>query len=100
MKPLSILKVAFATLLLFLFTSFSNTKEHRISKQNTHYYFYLDNGTDFDGWYTTSQEIARLEEMYGVYVDGSSQGGTCIASGYAIKGYPHTIYASVLLYTH
>jgi len=100
MKPLSIAKVAIAALFVILLTSFTGNKAQLDSKQNTHYYWYLNNGTTYDGWYTTAQEITRLEEAYGVYVDTNPFNGTLIASGYAIKGYPHLIYASVLLYSH
>ena len=106
MKSLSIAGVALATIFFFLCTSFkTDNSDHfpRIAsaaKDNIHYYFYLNNGTVYDGWFTTSQEIGRLEDDYGVYVDTSPLGGTLLGSGYAIKGYPHLIYASVFLYGH
>lgn len=99
MKPA--LKVAFATLLFFLCTSLRPIKHTVTAKtDNTHYYWYLDNGTVYDGWYTTADEITRLEDEYDVYVDTDPVDGTLIASGYGIKGYPHYIYASVFLYSH
>lgn len=92
---------AFAALLLFLCTSFKPVKQDATTKtDNTHYYWYLDNGTVYDGWYTTADEITRLEDEYGVYIDTDQVDGTLIASGYGIKGYPHTVYASVFLYSH
>jgi len=106
MRSLSFAGVAFATMFFILCTSFKTDKavlsfkNASAAKDNIHYYFYLNNGTVYDGWYTTSQEISRLENMYGVYVDGSPLGGTLLGSGYAIKGYPHLIYASVFLYGH
>ena len=101
MKATSRSVVAVATLLLFLGTSFSTLKKDGpVRQDNIHYYFYLNGGTTYDGWYTTSQEIARLETMLGVYVDGNPLGGTLVASGYPVKGYPHYVYASVFLYTH
>ena len=103
MKPA--LKVAFATLLFFLCTSLKPVKQANPEKQaaqtdNTHYYWYLDNGTVYDGWYTTADEITRLEAEYDVYIDTYPVDGTLIASGYGIKGYPHYVYASVFLYSH
>lgn len=103
MKSPKLRGVAIATAIFLLLTSFSTDK--RLSNcgeaaDDTHYYFYLNNGTTYDGWYTTDQEIDRLETMYGVYVDGNPLGGTLLAKGYAIKGYPHLVYASVFLYGH
>jgi hypothetical protein len=95
-----LLQLAFATTLLVLSTSFKPVKKAASSKDNIHYYWYLDNGTVYDGWYNTDDEIARLEEEYGVYVDTYPFDGTLIASGYGIKGYPHSVYASVFLYAH
>ena len=93
--------VAFAALLFFLCASFKPVKQDAKTKtDNTHYYWYLDSGTVYDGWYTTAEEITRLENEYGVYIDTDQVDGTLIASGYAIKGYPHTVYASVFLYSH
>lgn len=97
--------VAIATMIFFLCTSFSADQKGVFSSNtatadNIHYHFYLNGGTTYDGWYTTSQEIDRLELMYGVLVDTSPLGGSLLASGYAIKGYPHLIYASVFLYGH
>ena len=104
MKPLSLLAVACATLVLFLCTSFrpvsSHNTRHHSPKQNTHYYFYLNGGTTYDGWYSVADETDRLETMYGVYVDTNPFGGTQLAAGYVLKGYPHFIYASVILYGH
>ena len=101
MKPLSLLKVALAATVIFLSTSFKPGKSSSFSNvNNTNYYWYLDSGTVYDGWYTTATEITRLENMYGVYVDGDPLDGTLIASAYAYKGYPHLIYASVFLYSH
>jgi hypothetical protein len=96
-----LLKVAFAALLFFLCTSSKPVKHGAAStKDNTHYYWYLDNGTVYDGWYTTADEITRLEARYDVYIDTDQIDGTLIASGYGIKGYPHYVYASVFLYSH
>jgi len=100
MKPLSISKVALAALFLIFSIAFNPPKGHSFSKKDTNYYWYLDSGTVYDGWYSTSEEIMRLEEIYDVYVDGDPIDGTLIASGYAVKGYPHSIYPSVLLYSH
>ena len=96
----SYLKVAFAAMLFIVCTSATPTKERNISKKdNTNYYWYLDGGTVYDDFCTTAQEVTRLEEEYGVLVD-TNPDGTLIASGYFIKGYPHVVYASVLLYSH
>ena len=90
----------FAGLFFILSTSFSAPKARPVAHKDTNYYWYLDNGTVYDGWRSTNQEIARLEAIYNVYVDTDPFGGTLIASGYSIYGYPHVVYASVLLYSH
>lgn len=101
MKRSTFSKVALATLLFFLCTASKPAKESSSSKKdNTNYYWYLDGGTVYDGWYTTDEEITRLENEYGVYVDTDPSDGTLIASGYFVKGYPHYVYASVFLYSH
>lgn len=106
MKALHVtLKVACATLLLFVFTSFKPVKSHTTQKDastkwDPYYYWYLDGGTVYDDWTSVNNEVARLEYEYGVYVDEDPIDGTLIASGYAIKGYPHLVYASVFLYSH
>ena len=99
MKPLPILKVAFAALLFFLYTSLKPAKERSITQKDENYYWYLDSGTVYNGWCSVSQEINNLEETYGVLVD-TNPDGTLIASGYFVKGYPHNVYASVFLYSH
>ena len=102
MKSLRVVsRVAIATLLFFFCTSFKPVKEHSsLKKDNTYYYWYLDGGTVYNGWCTTTQEITNLENMYGVEVDTDPADGTLIASGYGVKGYPHYVYASVFLYSH
>lgn len=104
MKPF-LFSVAIATVLITLCTSFSSGKERALPKSaaatadNVHYYFYLYDDS-YDGFFTTSQEIARLELTYDVYVDTNPFGGTLLARGYANNSYPHTIWASVFLYGH
>jgi hypothetical protein len=110
MKPSSLLAVAVATVLISLCTSFSSGKEMSSSKtlssthvlkDNTHYYWYLSNGDVYDGWYTISQEISRLQTMYGVYVDLSPAGGaTLLARGYFLYGTPHLVWPSASCYGH
>lgn len=87
-------RLALASILFFLCTSLIPVKK------DANYYWYLDGGTVYDGWYTTSEEITRLEEAYSVYVDTDPIDGTLIASGYFVKGYPHLVYPSVNLYSH
>ena len=104
MKPSSLLVVALTTALITLCTSFSSgkgasPKSPAAAVDNVHYYFYLYDDT-YDGFATTSQEIARLELTYDVYVDTNPFGGTLLARGYANNNFPHTIWASVLLYGH
>jgi hypothetical protein len=98
MKPM--LRVALAAALFFVSTSFKPIKKHSPAQKDQYYYWYLDNGTVYEGWNSVAQEITILEDEYGVYVDGDPLDGTLIASGYFVKGYPHLVYASVLLYTH
>lgn len=102
MKALRVtLQVACATLLFFfLFTSFKPAKSHTNIQRDAYYYWYLDNGTVYDDWTSVANEITRLENEYDVYVDEDPINGSLIASGYAIKGYPHIVYASVFLYSH
>ena len=117
MKPSSLLVVALATALITLCTSFSSGKGASPSKfssvstsvtpasathssfslfrDNTHYYWYLTNGDVYDGWYTISDEISRLEAMYGVYVDLSpGWGSTLLSQGFILYGTPHLIWPS------
>ena len=98
MKP--ILKVALAAVLVAFCTSFKPVKKLPPSKKNEYYYWYLDSGTVYQGWYPTSEEITILEDTYDVYVDTDPLDGTLIASGYFVEGYPHSVYASVFLYSH
>lgn len=101
MKQLNaVLKVAVATLLLFAATSFKPAPNHSNTQKVQYYYWYVDGGTVYDGWYSVAQETARLEDELDLYVDEDPINGTLVASGYAIKGLPHEIYASVFLYSH
>ena len=101
MKSLFFSKAAFAAILLFFCLSFTPSKQRSsVVAKDVNYYWYLDGGTVYDGWCSVSAEIESLEERYGVYVDTDSDDGTVIAAGYAVKGYPHYVYASVFLYTH
>jgi len=105
MKPLSFRWVACATLVFLLFTSFSSARNALPLKQdpsaadNTHYYWYTNGGTVYDGWYTLEDEEIRMENLYGADVD-TSPSSTIVAAGYALKGYPHQIWASYFLYVH
>ena len=98
MRSLPLLKVAVATACFFFFTSFTPQKASKTWDQ--YYYWYLDGGTVYDDWTSTTLEITRLENEYGVEVDTDPTDGTLIASGYAFYGLPHEVYASVLLYSH
>jgi hypothetical protein len=101
MKPLPLLKVALASACFFLFTSFTPRKAASFFKaSNQYYYWYVDGGTVYEGWYSTAEEITQLEDEYDVEVDTDPLDGTLIASGYAFYGLPHEVYASVLLYSH
>src|SRR5579872_4548984 len=104
MKHLSISIVAIATCFLILCTSFSAGRPGaELSRSDTkmpYYYWYLTSDNSFEGYWPVSTEIAVLENMYDVYVDNDPIGGTLLASGYFLKGYPHTVQASVNLYGH
>jgi len=106
MKPLSLPAVAAAIFVFLLFTSFrsspysSASRKQNLSSGDTHYYYYLNGGTTYDGWYSIAEEEARLTTLYGMYVDTNPFGGTLLATGYPIKGIPHTIYATSFLYGH
>ena len=110
MKPF-LFAAAIAVVLSVFCTSFSSvTSPAPIStsvaapsllKDNTHYYWYLNNGDVYDGWYTIADEISRLSTMYGVYVDMSPyNGGTLLSRGFVLYGSPHLIWASVYCYGH
>lgn len=99
MKNLS--KLAFAAVLFLLLTSFEPVKRSAAaSRDNTYYYWYIDGGSQYDGFRNTSDEIARLENEYGVYIDTDSLDGSLIASGFIVKGYLHLVYPSVNLNSH
>ena len=103
MRPLRVIsKVAVATFLFFLVTSFKPAKNRSSAnvQRDQYYYWYLDSGKVYDDWTSVSQEITRLEDEYDVYVDEDPVNGTLIASGYFEEGYPHYTYASILLYSH
>lgn len=101
MKPLRVVfKVAVATcFFFFLTTSFKPEKKHPSVQRDTYYYWYLDGGTVYDDWTSVAIETTRLETSCGCYVDEDPD-GTLIAEGFAVSGYPHRVYASVLLYAH
>jgi hypothetical protein len=72
-----------------------------VLKDNTHYFWYLASGDVYDGWYTIAQETARLETIYGVYVDGNpGNGGYLLSTAYGLYGTPHLIWPSYFLYGH
>lgn len=104
MKPSSISMVAMATTLLVLCTSFYSGKKALPGKQMPatnliNYYWYTNGGTQYDGWFSLQDEEIRMENLYGVDVD-TYPSGTIVAQGYALKGYPHLIFASYYLYAH
>jgi hypothetical protein len=107
MKPSSFFGAVMATVVVLISTSFTSGKETTGFPQQSAnasyvpmYYFYLAEDGSYQGFFSTNQEIANLEELYDVYVDTSPFGGTLLSSGYAIPGVPHTVWASVNLYGH
>jgi hypothetical protein len=115
MKPLSLRYVAIAAVCLLLCSAFSLRKivfpaqispaqasasPQVAAKDNTHYYFYLDEDDSFDAYNTVADEIVRQEGITGHYVSTSPSGGTLLVSGYANNVYQHTIWPSSNLYSH
>ena len=115
MKSLSISTVAIAAAILVLCTSFhplqGTSSSHEISKpavssllgataRQGDLFWYIDNGTEYTGYISVEDETDDLMEEYGVLVDTDPDGGTLLASGYPIYGYPHLIFASSFLYGH
>jgi hypothetical protein len=114
MKSLSIGTVAIAAAILVLCTSFhplqETTSSREISKpalsqlgaaaRQGDLFWYIDGGTEYTGYISVEDETDDLMEEYGVLVDTSPVGGTLLASGYPIYGYPHLFFASAFLYGH
>ena len=103
MKPSSFRKVALATAWFILFSAFTDKQASpnaSVVKQNAHYYYYLADDDSYDAYNTVADEIAHLEDLFGVYVSTSPSGGTLLARGYINNWYPHTIWPSSYLYAH
>jgi hypothetical protein len=103
MKPLSVATVAIATSLLVLCTSFhplKKTAQPETAARVGNLFWYIDGGTVYDDWVSADIETGELEDEYGVLVDTNPVGGTLLAGGYPIYGYPHLIFASSYLYGH
>jgi len=104
MKSLQTTIVAIATSLLIVCTSFSAGRPDagatRPATKAPYYYWYLASDNSYQGYCPVTSEEAALENMYGVFVDNNPSGGTLLAGGYFLKGYPHSIPASVNLYGH
>ena len=107
MKPLSLIHVAMATMIFILCTSFNTGKESSFRKGvpavhrfDVEYYWYYANDT-YDGYYTTSQVIAQMEDSLGVLVNTSSyNSAVLVASAYYDNNYPHDEWPVVYLYAH
>ena len=115
MKSLSISTVAIAAAILVLCTSFhplqGASSSREISKpafssqlgataRQGDLFWYIDNGTEYTGYISVADETDDLEGEYDVLVDTNPVGGTLLASGYPVYGYPHLIFASCYLYGH
>ena len=108
MKPSSLLVVALTTALITLCTSFSSGKGASPSKlssvskeyQNQHYYWFRADGDAYDGYFTISQEVLRMEQMYGEFCDTDPTGGTLVSRGYILPTVPHIIWASQFIFAH
>jgi len=104
MKPLSIRKVAIATVTVIILSAFSSNPQQRhpvcAMNGNVHYYYYLDNGDTFDAYNTIADEITHLEIILGTYVDTNPSGGYIVARGYINNNYPHTIWPNSYMYAH
>lgn len=110
MKRLSCVSVAMATMIFIFCTAFSagkaasssphSQKEVNKNRRSTfdYYWYYADDS--YDGFYTEPQVIAQMEDSLGVYVDTDPSGGIMVAEGYPNNNYPHTQWASQVLYAH
>jgi hypothetical protein len=110
MKPLSIRLGVIAALLLSLCTSFSPVRSERTPERRTnapllmsrseYYYWYLESGDTYQGYWATNVEVDDLESEYQIEIDTNPSGGTPIANGFVLYGIPHMIWPSVNLYAH
>jgi len=102
MKPLSLRRLAVAAAWMLLLSAFSSPKEAPASnpKMIAHYYFYLEPADSYDSFNTVADEILRLEQITGYYVDTSPFGGTLVANGFTNNDFPHDVWPSVHLYEH
>jgi hypothetical protein len=102
MKPLSLRRLAVAAAWMLLLSAFTSPKEAPASnpKTMTNYYFYLEPSDSYDTFTSVANEIVRLEQMTGFYVDTSPFGGTLVANGFTNNDFPHDVWASVHLYAH
>lgn len=104
MKPSSFSRLALATAVCLSCTSFFSPQLASASisrsSDNAHYYFFLSDDDSYDSYNSVSDEIVRLENMYGGYVSTSPFGGFLVASGYTSDIVPHQFWANSLLYLH
>ena len=75
-------------------------KTHTGKGFDTYYYWYSTSTDSYGGYSDVTDEILTLEEEYGVLVNTSPAGGTEIEAGYTNNNDPHTVWPSVILYTH
>jgi hypothetical protein len=108
MKPLSNLTVAVATVLLTLCASFSSGKEsatpippqRSAAFKDTRFYWFLTPSDSYDGFFSITIEIGRMEQLYGLYCDTDPTGGTLVAKGYVLPTVPHVIWPSQFIFSH
>lgn len=104
MKPSSFGRLAIAAGLCLFFIAFapqhSSSPQRLISRDNTHYYYFMVPSDTFDAYNTVADEIFRLQTITGCYVDTNPFGGTLLAKGYTSNVVPHTIWPSSYLYLH
>ena len=102
MKPTSLSQLAIATVVCMLFsftTRYTNPTRSSIS-QNTYYYYFNASDDSYDAYNTVSNEIIRLQGVYGVVVNTTSFGGTLVSRGYTSNIVPHQVWPSSYLYAH
>jgi len=102
MKPLSFSRLAVAAAWMLLLSAFSSPRETPASnpKAIANYYFYLEPADTFDSYNSVGNEILRLEQLTGFYVDTSPFGGTLVANGFTNNDYPHDVWPTIHLYAH
>lgn len=66
----------------------------------TFYYWYWQDGDTLIDYNSTSAECSSLSFMTGTWVSTDPSAGTRVANGYINNAHPHTVWPTVILYSH